>query len=530
MTAPRKPPQEPSRAQDEAQDQASAPGPPRTPPGKLPETPPDAPPIAAADRAPGHAFEAEGGSPDRDGAPSPGAWGLPGGLALRFAILLAAALLAANLIAAALLQADRTRQMRASLIEREIERIVSLVPALEAAAPGARATAASAASTRVSRVTVAAMPIVEHEPRAPRSAMLTRRLSETLAPREVRAAILLRPWRAGSGDGSDGRRRGGETVALSIRLNASGASGADGADGAGGAQWLNSVSRGSGRSPPGLPGGVLVLVFGLSLGAVLAVSLVFLRRLTRPLSALTEAARRAGRGDRGARVAETGPPEFRAAAAAFNEMQARIARFDADRMRTLAAVGHDLRTPLTSLRIRAEMLPAADAEPMVRTLDEMAVMAAGLIEYAQGGGAADPARSLDLGALIGPLCDERGAAFHAGGPVRARVRPVALGRAVGNLVDNAIRYGGGARVSLVSEGAEARIHVDDDGPGIPPDQLAAMFEPFVRGEASRSVETGGTGLGLAIARAIAREHGGTITLANRQEGGLRATLGLPLAG
>nr|WP_166433982.1 ATP-binding protein [Roseovarius spongiae] len=433
------------------------------------------------------------------------------GLAVRFSLLLTVALIAATLIAAALLYADRARQDRANLIEREVQRIVSLVPAIEAARPGQRQVAARRASTRFSRVSVDPHPVVDEMPIAPRSVALARELRAALGDRDVRAAIMVR--------GRNGERRGREAVALSIRLR-----------GDGGAEWLNSVSRG-GRpgGPPGIPGKILLLALGISLLSVLGVALFFVRRLTRPLKDLAAAAGAAGRGDRSVRVAETGPRELRAASAAFNDMQDRIARFDAERMRTLAAVGHDLRTPITGLRIRAEMLEEEDAAPMIRTLDEMTVMADGLVTYARGAGDAERAQPVNLAGMLSRLCDERGVQFTRGDGATVSGRPVALGRAIGNIVDNAIRYGDGAHVALARDDASAIITIEDEGPGVAPDRLRAVFEPFVRGEDSRSTETGGAGLGLAIARNIVISHGGEISLENRASGGLRATILLPLS-
>ncbi len=429
----------------------------------------------------------------------------PDGLVARVALLLAAALIAANLVALALLSVERDRFDRAARIEREVERITSLVPAIEAAAPPARRAIARRSSTRVTRLSVGPRPLVTESPGDPRSAALTANLADALTGRDVRAAIGTGP-------------RGGETVAASIALAVP--AGAR-------AQWLDVVSRGDRLPPPGREDGLSLTVLGLSLAAVLGAALLALRRLTRPLAALAHAARAAGRGDRDARVPEDGPREMRAAAAAFNEMQARIGRFDAERMRTLAAVGHDLRTPLTSLRIRAEMLDAADAAPMIRTLDEMTVMADGLVAFARGVAEAEPAQDVDLADLLERLCRDRGALLAVDAPAIVRGRPVALGRAIGNLVDNALRYGGAARVRLSSHAGETIVTVEDDGPGIPHDRLAAVFEPFVRGEDSRSTDTGGAGLGLSIARGVVAAHGGDVALENRAEGGLRATVRLP---
>ncbi len=440
---------------------------------------------------------------------------LPQGLAGRFALLLTAALVAANLVAFALLAKERDRMGREARAEREIERIVALVPALEEVAPPRRRGIARRASTPLARIRVEPRAAVGTQGGDRASRRLAARLSEALAPRAVRVGwpVTRRPGAGGAGP---------RPLAFSVALDAAAPGGRP--------LWLNVVTRGGYRGPDGAGGEALFLVLVTSLVAVLGVGLVFVRRLTRPLGALAAAARAAGRGDRTARVPETGAREMREAAAAFNAMQGRIARFEAERMRTLAAVGHDLRTPLTSLRIRTEMLDEAQRDPMVRTLDEMTVMADGLVAYARGDAEVEETGPVDLAALLTHLCGERGAALDVAEGATVAGRPVALGRAVGNLIDNAIRYGGAARVRLSREGEAATVSVEDDGPGIAPERLDAMMEPFVRGEASRSAETGGAGLGLSIARQIARAHGGTLTLQNRPGGGLRAALRLPLAG
>ncbi len=460
---------------------------------------------------------------------------IPQGMAGRFALLLAVALVAANLIALALLSLERVRLDQAARTSREIERIVSLVPAIEAVAPSDRDEIARRASTRFSRVRIRAGPIVRRPPTGVRSRDLTNELTEALPGRTVQAAIFVRR-EDGPDDADDGRAddrgdrgwrtrhwsdrwRGRETIVVSIRLL--------GPEGEA-PQWLNVVARDPRSRPPGMQEEVFFLVLGLSLAAVLGVGLIFIRRLTRPLAAIAEAARAAGRGDRTARVPEEGAREMRDAAAAFNDMQSRIARFDSERMRTLAAVGHDLRTPITSLRIRAELLDESEGEPIIRTLDEMNVMADGLIAYARGAGSAEDPQALDLVPFLRRLCEDRGAKFLSSPDVTMTAQPVALGRAIGNLIDNALRYGGMAEVCLSPEPGAAIITIEDDGPGIPPERLDDMFEPFVRGEESRSAETGGAGLGLSIARNVISNHGGTITLENREAGGLRVRVWLPL--
>ncbi|WP_187429518.1 Adaptive-response sensory-kinase SasA [Roseobacter fucihabitans] len=437
---------------------------------------------------------------------------LPDGLAGRFALLLSGALIAANVIALGVLSLERGRLDRAALIEREAERIVSFVPAIEAAAPRLRRAIARDASTRFSRVSVDREPLVTQLPAAPRSVALTREISQALGGRDVRAVIRVRPDREGK------NRR--ESIAVSIQLvNA----------GTGRVQWLNVLSRGEHARPDGVNEKLFLIALVLSLVAVLGVSLVFLRRLTRPLSALAQAARRAGKGDRTARVPETGPLEMREAAAAFNDMQGRISQFDAERMRTLAAVGHDLRTPLTSLRIRAEMIEPEVGLAMIRSLDEMTVMADGLVSFAKDAGEGEEPVALNLRDLLANICTDQGAILQPGADVVVLARPVALGRAFRNLVENAMRYGGGACVFLDAGNGNAVVEIMDEGPGIADDLRESMFEPFVRGEDSRSLATGGAGLGLSIAKGIVRAHGGEIILNNRAEGGLRVTVTLPLA-
>jgi signal transduction histidine kinase len=435
---------------------------------------------------------------------------VPDGLAGRFALLLAGALVAVNLVAAALVSSERQRFGREVGAGRAIERLALIVPLVEAAAPADRARIAELAEDRFARVELGPGPIVDGDEIDGRA---TARLRETLAalgsePADVRAGML--------GDRPQGKP-GGERLGLSVLLRP-----------APEPEWLNILARPF-RPPPDREPAPFLLILLLSLAAVLLVGLLFIRRLTRPLAALAAAARAAGSGDRTARVAETGARELRETARAFNEMQARIGRFDAERTRTLAAVGHDLRTPITSLRIRAEMLDEAEREAFVRTLDEMTVMADGLVAYARGQGDAEAPGEVELSDLLARLCSERGAGFAPAEPVTVRGRPVALARALGNLVDNALRYGKAARVALARAGGDAVVTVEDDGPGIAPERIETVFEPFVRGEASRSLATGGAGLGLSIARSILRAHGGEVTLENCEGGGLTAHVVLPAA-
>jgi signal transduction histidine kinase len=250
---------------------------------------------------------------------------------------------------------------------------------------------------------------------------------------------------------------------------------------------------------------------------------------------LAVAAEALGRGQAPAPLDEVGPSDVRATVQAFNRMQARLRRFVDDRTRMLAAISHDLRTPITSLRLRAEFIDDEDTKARILvTLDEMQKMVEGTLAFAREEATSEPTRTVDLAALVeSTVLDlaDLGAevTFADPGRIALACRPVALRRAVRNLIENAVRYGERCRVRLDADRDEVRIVLEDDGPGIPEDERERVFEPFVRLEASRSQATGGIGLGLAIARSIVRAHGGDIALANRPAGGLVVTVTLPPA-
>ena len=268
--------------------------------------------------------------------------------------------------------------------------------------------------------------------------------------------------------------------------------------------------------------------------SVVLIGTFFARRIARPVQRLSQAAERIGLGEPVPPLAVEGPGELQETTLAFNAMQSRITRFVQDRMHLLAAVSHDLRTPITALRLRAEMVedPAVRAA-MLRTLDEMAEMVEATLGFAREESQQEPTRMLELVALIEAIADERQSLGHA---VTAhssvhrlpyRCRPASLRRALNNLVDNAVRYAGNATIRLETTDSSVVIVVEDDGPGIPENMLEEVFEPFTRLETSRSSETGGVGLGLAIVRSCVGAHGGEVKLSNRPEGGLRAMVTLP---
>ncbi len=269
---------------------------------------------------------------------------------------------------------------------------------------------------------------------------------------------------------------------------------------------------------------------------VLLLSVWAVRRAVRPLAAFAAAAERLGCDVRAAPLAESGPREVREAAQAFNGMQQRLRAFVEDRTEMLAAISHDLRTPITRLRLRAEFIEQPDQQKKVLLdLAEMEAMIDAALAFARDDAEHEAKRMLDLRALAETVCDNArdaglDAQFIGGEAVRVHAAPMALKRALTNLVDNATKYGKCARVSLAATAEHGVISVDDDGPGIPPSEVERAFRPFYRLERSRNRATGGAGLGLSVARSVARSHGGDVTLENRPEGGLRAILTVPLSG
>ena len=267
---------------------------------------------------------------------------------------------------------------------------------------------------------------------------------------------------------------------------------------------------------------------------ILAVSIWAVRRVTAPLGTIAEAAERLGKDITAKPLAEIGTVEMRQAATAFNGMQARLRRFVEDRTRMLAAISHDLRTPLTSLRLRAEDVEnAGERERMLAAIDEMTVMVEATLAFARDEAAAAPRRKIDVTALVASIVDDmasdgRAVTMAAAPSVICECEPGALKRALSNLIDNAVKYGKIAHVSIQALPGTIDIAIDDEGPGIPPEELTRVFQPFYRLEESRSRDTGGIGLGLAIALSVVQAHGGEIALANRPDGGLRATVSLPV--
>lgn len=290
--------------------------------------------------------------------------------------------------------------------------------------------------------------------------------------------------------------------------------------------------------PPGLlsPWQQRILL-GLFISLLLLAPIVWLlaRRLTRPIRVFAEAAERLGADPDAEPLTPSGPSEVRTAIAAFNDMQGKLRAHMRQRTQTVAAIAHDLRTPLTRLRFRAEQVTDAVRERMAADIEEMDALIAQAMAFVRGEATPERRERLDLCALARDCVAgyaETGAAvtMDACRPTWVEADPATVKRALGNLIGNALKYAGSTRVTAGAADGLAVIQVHDEGSGLPPDELEAVFEPFRRGEASRSRETGGAGLGLTIARQAARAHGGDVTLQARPSGGLTATLTLPLAG
>ena len=296
-------------------------------------------------------------------------------------------------------------------------------------------------------------------------------------------------------------------------------------------RWLNAVSL----APPPDSFWRWSTLLSLSVTALIlsALMVLMVRRITRPLAGLALAADRFGRGETVPPLTEQGPLDVQETIRAFNHMRARLERFVQDRTRMLAAISHDLRTPITALRVRAELIDElVTRRKILATLDEMQCITEATLVFVREEAAQEDTRLLDLDALIQTVCDDlsdmgKDVTFTGPGKTLYRCRSVSLRRALSNLVENAVTYGQCAWVTLTEERDVLCMTIDDNGPGIAAPDMERVFEPFVRLEASRSRETGGVGLGMTIARSIVRGHGGDITLANRPEGGLRVTVRVP---
>jgi signal transduction histidine kinase len=451
-------------------------------------------------------------------------------------LVLASGLIIAQLLSAAINLAERDSVLLHASGIRSAQRISDIVKLLDSSSPADRARIARILNVPPLAVSLDRPPSREESPPAsgPRAAMLSTLLRNALGDdRSIRVSVSgaapdRRPGRGpGFGPGPmAGPMAGagmhhfappGMSILTQVQL----------ADGT----WATFDSQ-IGEASASLPWRLL-LTLSVLLAAVLLLSYVAVRWVTRPLHVLAAAADELGRDIHRPPLPEDGPVEVRRAAHAFNTMQSRLVRLIEDRTRILAAMSHDLKTPITRMRLRAELLDDEELRPKFeKDLVEMQAMVTETLDFMRGAGAREPAQPVDVMALLESLQAENedmgrrvilaGRAAHPYVGV-----PSLLKRCLANLIDNAVVYGRQAEVAVSDTSEVLTIRIRDHGPGVPEDQLEAVFEPFARVEASRSRETGGTGLGLSIARDIARTHGGDVRLRNHEQGGLEATLTLP---
>lgn len=464
---------------------------------------------------------------------------LPESLFGRLMLVLVSGLLAAQLVSAVINIAERDRLLLTAGGMQQAQRIADVVRLLDSLAPAERGRIADVLDVPPLVLSLHDAPAPGADESGPRAVMFVAMLRASIGPdRDVRvqtgAPVAPPPWALPPG----ARHRMGDRPGMM-----GGAAGMMGYPaGPSGPVLRTEVQLRDGRwarfdtALPSVAAGLpwrLAATLGVLLAAVLVLSYVAVRWVTRPLHVLADAAQALGRDINRPPLAEDGPREIRQAARAFNTMQARLVRFIEDRTRIFAAMSHDLKTPITRMRLRADLLDDDDTRQRFESdLKEMEAMVTHTLEFMRGMGGQEPRQEIDVAALLDSVQSDNeamGRSVRIEGAPRApyAARVSLLRRCLANLVDNAVLYGERAIIQVDDTAACLTIRVLDEGPGIPPAELENVFEPFYRLERSRSRETGGTGLGLAIARNIARMHGGDIVLRNRSTRGLEAVLTLP---
>jgi signal transduction histidine kinase len=428
----------------------------------------------------------------------------PRGLASQLILAVVLVLLAAQAVVVGIVMHERSDRFEREGGRYVAQRLAMMARLLEATPPPLHHQMLRVASSRGLRFGIRPRPSG-----LPPSPFLEAWLAPHLLAQGLSGSVVYELQRLGEDDDDDGDARGsrhrrtgaGGLIAVPLRST-------------GGQLWLTLETRR--REAPPWPHYAFASFLLAGLGSALVVVLL-VRRATRPLQELSSAAEKLGRGEALPPLEERGPIDIRRTTRAFNQMQDRLHRYVSDRTRMLAAISHDLRSPITALRLRAEMVDEEELrQRMIASLDEMQQMVEATLAFAKQEAEIEATQTIDLAKLCQDIVAERAEMGQPvtwlGGPAHQYSgRPLALKRAVGNLIDNAVRYGERARVRTTAQG----ILVEDDGPGIPEDLLEHVFEPFSRIETSRNMNTGGTGLGLSIARSIVRSHGGDLVIANR---------------
>ncbi len=276
-------------------------------------------------------------------------------------------------------------------------------------------------------------------------------------------------------------------------------------------------------------------VLSLSLMAigVIIVSVWIIRKVTKPLRVFTAASKRLGKDVDAPPLVVTGPNELKEATSAFNEMQDRLRQLIENRTQMLAAISHDLRTPITLLRLRAEFVEDREQkEKMQATLSDMEKMVSSTLSFAKEDAVQEDVERVDIGALLESICDDyqdtgKDVTFENRTEIIASCRPLSLRRALSNIIENGLKQGSKVDVSIKQCPSHIQITLTDNGPGLPQQELEKVFTPFYRPDTARGPGTGGIGLGLSVVRSIIDKHGGKIELSNANSGGLRACIELP---
>lgn len=457
-------------------------------------------------------------------------WRLLRSLRVQLVLLIIIALGVAQFVSLWLFADERSLAIRAALGFEAAGRAANVARLIEEAPADLRPSIIRAANSPLVRFDLGTKPLVQHSDHSDGGLVETRvrALLNDSYSRDIRVelhqiqgAILPLPNLSHEMTEMHLAMMRGELSAIEMNLSISIAGG----------QWLN-VSTRFERPPIQWPL-YSMLTFGLTAMALLvAVSWFVMTGLLGPLRRLAGASERLGRGEDIDALPERGPQEVRELTAGFNRMQDRLTRFVADRTRVLAALGHDLRSPLTAMRVHSEMVEEDETrESLVATVEEMQSMVEATLTFAKGLSGNEPMQDVDLQSFLEALRGDMVVPFvlSDGPEITVRLRPNAIRRALRNVIENAVRYGGSATLGWISADGEIEISVTDRGPGIPTAELERVFDPFFRLEESRSLETGGHGLGLSIARSILRAQGGEISLANHPDGGLIATIRLPVA-
>ena len=441
----------------------------------------------------------------------------PRTLVVQLIAVTAAAVVVSNLAVAYWFEKSNEAQNEASLIERVLDRASTVLTTLRAIPPQSRPVVMKTLSSRIWQFTEIPRP---SKPLAmdTNEQGLAHRLAQVLPAAAQGAPITVQLHAKQTGITEDqlpvGGDRNADAVRIIVPLDRN--------------TYLSAVNV---RLPVDWPIEIVVATVIAILLASTGAALMA-RRVVRPLSELTRAASLVAHGGNAPAVEEKGPEDVRNAAMAFNRMTEKVSKtLDAQR-HLLSAVGHDLRTPITAMRINLEFVADDELrEGLQANLDELQDLTEHVLSAARGTGG-ETKRNVDLSALVESLVadlDDLGepVTWQSHIPAPVSCRPNEIRRAVRNLVENAVAYGHKADVQITDNGGGYEIVVEDEGPGIPEDDRQRVFEPFVRLESSRNTATGGTGLGLTLVKAIAEGHGGGVVLENRESGGLRARMILP---